>query len=515
MDWQFDSVTGHQGHSPMYAVILTVPRVAALRPAAAPAIIKSILNSRNLDSKILDINLDYFTTFKQSVDPEIFTNIDEFLFVKNKTLDAEALQRFDEFIAHWVQHIVQIAPAKLFISVFSWQAQRFVEEFLVQFRQASNIEVIVGGQGLIREENGSFSSMPSFAHYLKQQGLIDHWIRGEAETTIPEIIQGNYTAPGIDTDFLAPRSDVQQHHYMDFSDFDISRYQSGFNTGVLPMETSRGCVRNCVFCDIPTMAGGFRYKRGDQLAAEMIHYYEQYGVRNYFFHDALCNGSMRDFREFNKLLIDYYAKHNLPQRYFSYSSHAIVHGRRSFRPSDFQDMAAAGADTMVIGVETGSDRVRAHMNKGFTTEDIDYNMEQYSKNKIQVYLLIIVGFPTETDQDFQDTLDMLTRYQRYVADGTVIGVNLGTTLTIEQGTSLYDAPEGLKIIGINNQRPQGSEWICEDNPDLTYKKRIMRRIAAQEHAVNLGYTFWKGDDQLKIMMDRYQERLSRLAGVIH
>ena len=41
----------------MFAVILSVPRVAAVRPAAAPAIIKSMLAERNCDSKILDIEL--------------------------------------------------------------------------------------------------------------------------------------------------------------------------------------------------------------------------------------------------------------------------------------------------------------------------------------------------------------------------------------------------------------------------------------------------------------------------
>ena len=40
----------------MYAVILIIPRVAALRPAAAPAIIKSIFNSHDLDSKIFQTN---------------------------------------------------------------------------------------------------------------------------------------------------------------------------------------------------------------------------------------------------------------------------------------------------------------------------------------------------------------------------------------------------------------------------------------------------------------------------
>ncbi len=499
----------------MYAVILTIPRVAAVRPAAAPAIIKSIFNAHNLASKILDINLDYFTNFKHKVDTAVFNEIDDFLFVKNKTLEKSAKIQFEQFVDHWVQEIIQLQPNKLFISVFSWQSQRFAEQFLTRFRSKSTIEIIVGGQGLIREENGSYSTRPEFAHYLKANNLIDHWIRGEAETTIPEIIKGNYSAPGIDTDFFAERSIVQDHAYMDFSDFDISRYQSGYESGVLPMETSRGCVRHCVFCDIPTMQGGFRFKSGDRLAAEMIHYFETYRVRNYFFHDALCNGSVKDFRQFNQSLIQYYETHNLPPRHFTYSSHAIVHSQQTMKPADFKAMYEAGADTMVIGVETGSDRVRAHMQKGFTSADLDYNMEQYSKNRIQVYLLIIVGFPTETQEDFQDTLDMLSRYQRYVADGTIIGVNLGTTLTIEQGTAMYNQPETLRIVGINGNRPQGSEWLCESNPELTYKKRIMRRIQAQEHAVNLGYTFWKGDDQMKIMMDKYQERLNKLAGVIH
>jgi len=498
-----------------YAVILSIPRVAPVRPAAAPAIIKQIFNQHNLCSKIFFINIDYFTQFKNSIKPALFNEIDEYLFVKNRILSIEAEKNLFKFINEWIGEILSISPEKLLISVFSWQAQRFTELFLRRFRCHSTIEVIVGGQGLIREENGSFSERPEFAHYLKKERLIDHWIRGEAETTIPEIIKGNYLVAGIDTDFFAERSDVKKHRPMDFGDFKITEYQSGYRSGVLPMETSRGCVRNCTFCDIPTMQGGFRFKTGSQLAKEMIHYYESYGVRDYFFHDALCNGSVRDLRQFNELLVDYYQLHGLPDRYFSYSSHAIVHGQKAFRPEDFEYMSRAGADTMVIGVETGSDRVRAHMRKGFTNYELDYNMEYYSKFNMHVYFLIIVGFPTEREEDFIATLDMLTRYQRYVADGTIIGVNLGTTLTIEEGTELYNNPERFKIIGVNNQRPQGTEWLCEDNPTLTYKERIMRRIRAQEHAVALGYTFWKGDDQMKIMMDKYQDRLSKLAGVIH
>ena len=67
-----------------YAVILSVPRVAPVRPAAAPAIIKSILKQHNKSSRILDLNLEYFTQFNQTVTPDIFTEIDDHLFLPNR-----------------------------------------------------------------------------------------------------------------------------------------------------------------------------------------------------------------------------------------------------------------------------------------------------------------------------------------------------------------------------------------------------------------------------------------------
>ena len=113
----------------IYAIILSIPRVAPVRPAAAPAIIKRIINEHNLASKIIDINIDYFTSFKNSIAPALFNEIDDYLFVKNKTLSATATAEFYKFIDGWIQQITVLQTKKLFIIVFSWQAQRFVEEF--------------------------------------------------------------------------------------------------------------------------------------------------------------------------------------------------------------------------------------------------------------------------------------------------------------------------------------------------------------------------------------------------
>jgi radical SAM superfamily enzyme YgiQ (UPF0313 family) len=499
----------------MFAILLSVPRIAALRPAAAPAIIKSLLKARGLDSKFLDINLDFHNSVRQQYGDDFYWAIDDYFFNENKQLTDEQKEIYNSWILSWINKIKEYNFKWLMISVFTWQGQRFTKDFLTLWKENSNIPVIIGGQGLIREENGSFASIPKFAVDLKDQELIAHWVRGEIETTIDNIIDEDFKQLGIDTYSLAPYSDVNEHVFMDFSDSEIQKYHSGYVTGVLPIESSRGCVRNCMFCDIPTMHGGFRFKTGKRMFDEIAHYHETYKVDNFFFHDALCNGSVKDFRILNKLLVEYYQKHNLPKRSLKYSSHYIVRSKKLMPEHDFELMGAGGAECMVIGVESGSDKVRIDMRKGFTNEDLDYNMAMFSKYGINAYLLLIVGFPTETRKDFDDTLNMLKRYQPYVADGTIIGVNLGTTLTIEEGTPIWNEYPNLGIVGMNGNRPMGPDWKCLDNPTLTYKERILRRIEAQELAVKLGYTFWKGDDQLKLLMDNYQQRLNRYAGVIH
>jgi len=497
------------------AVILSLPRFAALRPQAAPAAIKSILETHGVSATVIDINLAFQSQFKQSVDPKDYDSLDRWMFT-SIDLTLEQTNLLKNFINTQVDTILQHQPQFIFISVFCWQCQKSTRLLCEYLRKVTSAKIVIGGQGLINQENGSFSSIPYFAHELARRGLIDHWVRGEAESTVMNIVNDNLPCAGVDTDSYATYSDVNLHEFWDFSDTDPRDYSSGYTSGVLPMETSRGCIRRCSFCDIPTVHGGFRAKTGERLSQEIIHYYEKHEVENYFFHDALCNGSMKDFRIFNESLLEFYENHNLPLRTIRYSSHAIVRSSSQMQETDYELMSKAGADTMVLGVESGSERVRGEMRKNFSNSDLDYTMMMYSKYSIQVYLLLIVGFPNEYEEDFQQTLDMLSRYQKYVADGTIIGVNLGTTLTVEEGAPIYNEWQSFGLEPTNGaNRPIGPDWRSRDNPSLTYKERIMRRIRAQEHAVNLGYIFWKGDDQMDILMDKYQQRLARLQGLVH
>ena len=486
------------------AVILNIPRIGPSRPSAGTAIIKSILNKEGVSNRLYDINIDFFNNFIEEYDSASFHELDLYFYIENSKLSDSTQKKYMQYIQNWIDRILSRDLKYIFLSIFTWQCQRFATDFLNLLKPQTKALIVIGGQGMIKSENTSFNECPYFAIDLKAQGLIDHFIQGEAEKALPELLKKNYSFQGIDSQQFAPRSEMDDVPVMDFSDHNILAYQSGYPTGQLPLESSRGCVRACNFCDWPLYAGGFRSKSGAQLFNEIINYYTKYNVNNFYFNDSLMNGNLKDFKLFNQLLVNYYKENNLPARTLKYSGMYIIRKPNQFSDEDFRQMAQAGADQILVGVESGSDRVRKEMRKGFNADDLDYTISMCSKHGIKMYFLMIVGYPSETRQDFEETLDLLRRYQHYVAVGTLVGINFGTTLTIGEGTPLYVNPENFGVKGVNGNRPHDIFWMHESNKELTYKERILRRIEAQELAHELGYTFWKGDDQLNFVKEKYE-----------
>lgn len=492
----------------MDAVIVNIPRMAPSRPSAGTALIKSLLNNINVSNKLLDINIDFFNCFAEQYGAEQFQELDRYLYNDDIVLSAATNQSYQNFLEYWIKNIVELDPKWILISIFTWQCQNFARDFISKLRTYTTAKIVIGGQGMIKSENTSFNENPYFAKELLTAGVIDYYIQGEAEKALPELLRGNDTFPGINSDIFAERSEMSTVPAYDFSDHDITAYHSGYSDGQLPLESSRGCVRSCSFCDWPVYAGGFRSKPGDQLFEECIGYYYQHGTTNYYFNDSLINGNLTDFRQFNHRLVEYYKQNNLPDRTIKYSGCYIVRKPNQWREEDWELIGRAGADILLIGVETGSDRVRKEMKKGFNADDLDFTVQMASRYKVKLYFLMIVGWPSETREEFDETLDLLRRYQRYVADGTLMGINFGTSLTIGEGTPIYKNPEKFNVVGVNGKRPNDVFWMHQHNPDLTYKERVLRRIEAQELAISLGYTFWKGDDQLNFIRNKYERILN-------
>jgi radical SAM superfamily enzyme YgiQ (UPF0313 family) len=122
------------------------------------------------------------------------------------------------------------------------------------------------------------------------------------------------------------------------------------------------------------------------------------------------------------------------------------------------------------------------MNKRFSNQDLDYTMSMLDKHNITCDFLMIVGYPTETDADFQQTLDMFTKYQS-LSNRVILDIVVGSTLAILPGTPLY---KNAKLHNIEIDKFENN-WLALDNQDLTLEKRLQRRTILKDHLDKLGY----------------------------
>ena len=146
----------------------------------------------------------------------------------------------------------------------------------------------------------------------------------------------------------------------------------------------------------------------------------------------------------------------------------------------------------------GSDSVRQHMKKQFTTADIDHEIEQFDQRGIVCVLLFFSCYPTETWSDFLDTVDMFVRYQKYCASGTIYKLTLGTPYTHHAQTPLWNMQDD---IGLSAKKGSDILWKLESNLELTYQERVRRRLILQEVANALGLPMSRNTAELNQLID--------------
>lgn len=488
----------------MDLLLVNVPSISLVYPPAAPSLLKGVCEQAGFSAGVKDFNLELFTSID---DADTINRISNYFTIRSNNVTEKDLEIINNWYAQCIETILEVNPKFLGISVFTFECQRATEELLERLRSIWSGKVIVGGAGL--STTGIASEKNDFGTRLKDQGLVDFFVRGEGEHALVSILRNNIDLiAGLNNDDYEQISDLDNIAFPNYDDIIDLPYKYSNGIKQLPITASRGCVRKCTFCDIHAFWKKYTYRSGDSVAEEMIQHYEKHGVRHFFFTDSLINGSLKSFRELYIKLNDYYDKNNLGEKFFHWGGQWIVRTPQQLKPNDYKLAAKAGMNGLAMGVESLSEGVRDHMKKGFSNSDLDYTLEQFRQNNMNCYFLIIVGYPTETENDFNESLEMFTKYQGYAIDGTIFGVNLGGTLSIDEGTPLHlnGTALGLEFsTETGNQNLFGLDWVNENNPDLTLLERCKRRVLIQELLMDLGYTVWNGDHQLTRLRESYDK----------
>lgn len=467
-------------------IIIAVPGLGVKLPQAAPALLKGSVESAGFTCKTIDFNIRFYNEVADT------DALDAYF---GSGLNVEEHNNASELVKKWVDDILELNPKFIGISVFTYQNRVATKLFCQHIRKLSTAKIILGGQGL---SIGGILGVSGFGKLMYDEGLTDFWVRSEGEVSLVEILKNNINYPGINSDTFKQIDHLDDIPFPNYDDYNLDLY----STKILPVTGSRGCVRSCSFCDIHDH-WKYRYRSGKSMTDEILYLHKKYNVNAFTFTDSLINGNLKEFKKFIKNL----ANHNKNTNdKITWTSQFIVRSDGQVDDEYWEDIANSGGTRLLIGVETGSDRVRLHMNKKFSNKDLDYTMRMLKKYNITCAFLIMVGYPTETDDDFQETLDMFDRYKEYIP--IIDRVHLGGTLGILPGTPLYNNAKKFNIELDKHEH----NWIAYDNKDLTLSKRIARRNHLKNHLSNLGYFLGEdmSESMLKILDDNKENFEKRI-----
>ena len=469
------------------AAVITLPRLEPHRPPVSSAIVARICSDAGLTTKSFDLNIDLYHKSRS-----LFDSLDSILDGYRTASTTEA-HEIDLFLDAEIERIGSYEPDIILISVFSFTSHYFAKRLLEKLRHIAACKII-GGQGVfVPELSRQEQDRNTFGQTMLDNGLIDHYIVGEAEETLSRFLGGQRDLPGLDNSNPVQVMRLDDAPWPDYSYFDLDRYAYLDSKREVFVTSSRGCVRKCTYCDVPYMWPKYRWRSGENVANEMISHYEKHGITKFYFTDSLVNGSMKSFSDMCSRLANYKFSPGL-----SWSGQAIIRPKNQVSTEYFDMISAAGGKQFYIGVETGSDKIRWEMDKKFTNDDIQYHLENFSRTGINMFFLMLTGYVTETIDDHLDTLAMFPRWQHYVADGTIKGIDLGPTLIVMANTPLDHMREDLGIRFLNGDP---KSWITDSNPGLTIKERVRRRIEIHEQAIRFNWPIWRGEQRLETIRD--------------
>ena len=457
----------------MYDIILVaVPYTHIGIPPLAPAVLKGIAESEGYSVKAIDIGMELYKDC--DLDRDRFDYIQEyFIATSYEQFKPDDIKFINDFIDNWAKQLVDTPSRYIGISVFSYFSHLFAFKLIDKIKELDpNRLVVVGGPGCNTnpsatlsnlEKISSFEKIIPFGEFLKKRKLTDYVILGDGEEALVKLLANN---AATSTNNVVDYKQTELP-FANFDDYDLWKYPGQLNKGYpqLPIFGSKGCVRNCDFCDVNAIQGRFRFRTGSNIVKEMLYLADKYGIRDFNFTDSLVNGSLSSFEEWVSVLAEY--NRNNPDKRITWNGSWICRPVGELAERYYGLMAESGCESLTTGFETGSDNVLIAMNKKTNTRAYRYELEQLNKYNIKLIGLFVVGHWAETWEDFLQTCDFLYSLVPYIRSGQVIGINLGGGATI-----LADTPASKKDLDYESE----DIWWNKHNPNLTAKERYFRLL---------------------------------------
>ena len=290
-------------------------------------------------------------------------------------------------------------------------------------RERSGAPIIIGGP--------AFSIMPE--ELLDYIGA-DYGIVGEGERLVCELIrdleQGKQPARLLRSVGLLPGGEIGSPLYSNqMIDFYLER------SGMLNLQTKRGCPHGCIYCSYPALEGErYRCREPRAVVDDLERAKAEHGVESFFFTDSVFNDSAGHYLS----VVEEILRRDLTLRWCCYLRPEGV-GR-----AELALMKRAGLYAVEIGTDAASDTTLAALGKGFTFADVLAVNRACVAERLPCAHFVMFGGPEESMATVTEGLANLAQLaQTVVFAFSGIRILPGTALltrAIKDGLLTTDSP---------------------------------------------------------------------------
>jgi anaerobic magnesium-protoporphyrin IX monomethyl ester cyclase len=183
---------------------------------------------------------------------------------------------------------------------------------------------------------------------------------------------------------------------------DVPRYRSiwrgrhGYYS--MNLVTSRGCPYHCSWCAKPIWGQRYNSRSPENVVAELKWLKKSYGPDHVWFADDIMGLKPGWIQRFADLM---------EQEGLRIPFKSLHRADLLLREDTIPAMKRAGAKTVWIGAESGSQKVLDAMDKGTRVEQIYEATRRMHEAGIEVAFFLQFGYPGETREDIESTLRMI------------------------------------------------------------------------------------------------------------
>ena len=191
------------------------------------------------------------------------------------------------------------------------------------------------------------------------------------------------------------------------------------------IKVSTGCLGQCTYCSVRLSRGKIQSKPIDKVMAEF-----RDGLKRGFKNFSLLGTDLGSYgRDLGYTLVDLF------REIFAETGDYQI-GLRNINPyflhqmlDDLDPFFATGKIWYIeIPIESGSDRILELMGRPYTVENVKASMRKLKivAPSLKIRTQVMVGFPTETNNDFQKSMEFLTEVKPDFVEVYRFSPRLGT-----------------------------------------------------------------------------------------